>query len=217
MTGSAGSRLPVGGNDNCGCATVICGTREQRRDLVARSGQIPRLHQSSFLPSISSRPFLPLSPAGSLFFLFISSYRSTQAIERGRRLFCWSRPSISLFSFPFLPAPATRHSFALLTLTMRHRIPHLLLSLAFAWSLLVGLAAAAPAPLNSSTETLYRRQENGSSITQPVVTQTVQTINTFVLSLSLMDPPCVLADSLSRVVVVLLVLPGLLLRRALSR
>ncbi|KAN0109277.1 hypothetical protein V8E52_009461 [Russula decolorans] len=61
---------------------------------------------------------------------------------------------------------------------MRHRIPHLLLSLAFAWSLLVGLAAAAPAPLNSSTETLYRRQENGSSITQPVVTQTVQTINT---------------------------------------
>jgi hypothetical protein len=99
---------------------------------------------------------------------------------------------------------------------MRHRIPHLLLSLAFAWSLLVGLAAAAPAPLNSSTETLYRRQENGSSITQPVVTQTVQTINTFVLS-HLVGSPCVLADSLSGVVVDVVVLPGLLLRHALSR
>lgn len=103
---------------------------------------------------------------------------------------------------------------------MRHRIPpHFLLFLAFACSLLVGLASAAPAPLNSSTETLYRRQENGNSITQPVVTQTVQTINTFVLSLSLMGHPCVLADSLSRVVVVVVVvvLPGLLQRRALSR
>ncbi|KAF8492320.1 hypothetical protein F5888DRAFT_1729736 [Russula emetica] len=68
---------------------------------------------------------------------------------------------------------------------MRHRIPHLWLFLAFAWSILVGLTSAAPAPApstlsssTSSTETLYRRQENGSSFTGPVVTQTVQTINT---------------------------------------
>ena len=99
---------------------------------------------------------------------------------------------------------------------MRHRIPHLYLFLALAWSLLVGLASAAPTPLSSSTETLFRRQENGSPITGTVVTQTVQTINTFVLS-HLVGSPCVLADSLSGVVVVVVVLPGLLLRHALSR
>ena len=68
---------------------------------------------------------------------------------------------------------------------VRHRISHLcLFFLAFAWTLFLASAAPAPAPvlapLGSSTETLYRRQENGNELTQTVVTQTVQTINTFV-------------------------------------
>ena len=84
---------------------------------------------------------------------------------------------------------------------VRHRISHLcLFFLAFACTLLLVSAAPAPvpAPLDSSTETLYRRQENGNELTQTVVTQTVQTINTFVfLFFSLMGSPlCVLIRGL---------------------
>ena len=89
---------------------------------------------------------------------------------------------------------------------MRHRISHLwLFLLAFAWT----LVSAAPTPFTSSTETVYRRQRNGDEqpITEPEVTTTVQVVNTFVrLAFSLY--------SLSNVVVEL---PGLLQRHALSR
>ena len=195
--GSIGSRLPVGGNDKCGCATVICGKREQRAVSAATRSHVegnfvfldfsfPLFHFPSSL--------LPARPCGHSpfsFFLFPSSsyrlsfHRSTQAIAKGRRLFSWSRPSISLVYFLSPPAAPVTLLLPPTHLTMRHRIPHLWIFLAFAWScLLVGLASAAPAPFgSSSTETLYRRQENGTTITQPVVTQTVQTIDTFVHSL----------------------------------
>jgi hypothetical protein len=174
-------------------------------------------------PSSLSLP-LAAQPCGHPFFL-LSLYfllhtiplffhrRSTQAIERPSSLLLEQALHFSRFTFLLPPrsfSPTTH-------LTMRHRIPHLWLFLAFACSLLVGLVSAAPTPLSSSTETLYRRQENGSPITGTVVTQTVQTINTFVHS-HLMGSPCVLADSLSGIVVVIIVvLPGLLLRHALSR
>jgi hypothetical protein len=153
-------------------------TREQR----PVQGRFVLLDFSFPFPFHSS--LLAAKPCGHsflflyIFFIPILFHRSTQTIERGRRLFCWSRPSISLLYFPSPP-----HSFGPTHLTMRHRISHLWIFLPFAWSLLVGLASAAPAPLSSSSDTLYRRQENGNPITQPVVTQTVQTINTFVLSL----------------------------------
>ncbi|KAF8482783.1 hypothetical protein DFH94DRAFT_380725 [Russula ochroleuca] len=60
---------------------------------------------------------------------------------------------------------------------MRHRIPHLYLFLAVALTLL-GQVSSAPTPPSFSTETLLRRQENGNPLTQTMVTQTVQTINT---------------------------------------
>ncbi|KAI0268574.1 hypothetical protein BGY98DRAFT_327586 [Russula aff. rugulosa BPL654] len=60
---------------------------------------------------------------------------------------------------------------------MRHRISHILFFLAFAWSLL-GLVSAAPAPVSSSRETVYRRQAVGKPLTRPEEVTTVQTINT---------------------------------------
>lgn len=141
---------------------------------------LPPFHFSSdLLCRLALRAF-------SFFLFFSSSYQFSSIDDRrkqSKEAVVWSRPSISLVLLSFLLPPLPPHSFVLTRLTMRHRIPHLWLFLAFAWSLLVGLASAAPAPVSSSTKTLYRRQENGSPITQTVVTQTVQTINTFVLSL----------------------------------
>ena len=156
-----------------------------RRDLVApfQSGQSIFLSNSPFLfPSTCHS----LEPCGHRFsfstFLFLFSSLPIDASNRkGRRLFFWSRPSISLVSFTFLTANPSLVLPLLLTLIMRHRISHLCLLLALSCVLLGLLASAAPAPLrSSSTETLYRRQENGNPVTQPVVTQTVQTVNTFV-------------------------------------
>lgn len=154
-----------------------------RRDLVApfQSGQTIFLSNSPFLfPSISHF----LEPCGHRFyFIFFIPFLfppSTQAIEKAVVSSSGAGPPfLSFFSFPHRKPSLV---FApLLTLVMRHRISHLCLLLAFSCTLLGLLASAAPAPLgSSSTETLYRRQENGNPVTQPVVTQTVQTINTFV-------------------------------------
>ncbi len=84
---------------------------------------------------------------------------------------------------------------------MRYRIPHLLLFLPFALALF-GLASSAPAPLSTTEDTIYRRQANGNSPTQPVVTQTVQTINTYVLG-ALFDGSLCTDLLLSGIVVVL--------------
>ncbi|KAI0298628.1 hypothetical protein BC826DRAFT_998440 [Russula brevipes] len=60
---------------------------------------------------------------------------------------------------------------------MRHRIHRVVLFLAFT-STLLGQAPAAPTPPGSRTELLHRRQANGAPPTQPIVTQTEQTIDT---------------------------------------
>jgi ABC-type bacteriocin/lantibiotic exporter with double-glycine peptidase domain len=101
-----------------------------------------------------------------------------------------------------------------------HRIPHFWLFLAFAWSILVGLTSAAPAPatlLNSSTETLFRRQEDGNPLTQPVVTHTVQTINTYVFFQGFLCVCWLIHCPVLLVVVVVIALQGLLQKHALSR
>ena len=83
----------------------------------------------------------------------------------------------------FLRPPSCTH------LTMRHRISHILLSLAFAWSLL-GLVSAAPALVSSSRETVYRRQEVGKPLTGPEEVTKVQRINTFVVQFAFSHCVC---------------------------
>lgn len=85
----------------CNCHLWNTGVAPCQLDLVAQSGQLVQL---ILLPSIHFP--LPLRPAGFLFLFLTFSYfffhRRKQS--KGRRLICWSRPSISLLYFPFSPA-----------------------------------------------------------------------------------------------------------------
>lgn len=63
---------------------------------------------------------------------------------------------------------------------MRQRLSHLCLFLAAFALTLLGQASSAPTHVGSTTETLFRRQENGNTLTAPVVTETVQMIETSV-------------------------------------
>jgi len=67
---------------------------------------------------------------------------------------------------------------------MRGRTRRFIVFFTFALALL-GLASAAPLAGHTTTETFYRRQAQGAPLSQTVVTQTVQTTQTFVLSLCL--------------------------------
>jgi hypothetical protein len=69
---------------------------------------------------------------------------------------------------------------------MRHRLAHLFLFLAAFVLTLLGQASSAPTHVGPTAETLFRRQENGNPLTQTVVTETVQTIETSVLLVLLM-------------------------------
>jgi hypothetical protein len=148
---------------------------------TVRVGALVFLDSLVLLPSISF--LLTCRPAGIFYLLFIP-FSSIDASNR-KAVVSSLEQALHFSPSTFLSPPHCNSSlFCPTHLTMRHRISHLWLFLAFACTLLVGLVSAAPAPFDSSSaETLYRRQENGNPVTQPVVTQTVQTINTFVLSL----------------------------------
>jgi len=113
--------------------------------------------------------------------LHCHSFLPRRINPNGRRLVCWSRPSPN---FSISSSPPQAPFFRLSTyLPMRHRLHRLAIFFAFALAIL-GQVSSLPTPAGSSTDTFYRRQAQGSPVSQSIVTQTVQTIQTCVLWLS---------------------------------
>lgn len=71
-----GSRLPVGGNDESGCALVICGKWTSTWSFV-QGNHFPLFHPSRF----------SLGPVGNIFIFFLS-FPSTQSNRKGGHLIC---------------------------------------------------------------------------------------------------------------------------------
>ena len=162
------------------CVVVVGGTVELIHLCTSRTSFL-----YCFCFCFSSLLFFYCS-VGNSFLCSLPFILSRRSQSNGRRLICWSRHSNHFNCFLFSSPPSV---LLLAYLPMRHRTHHQAILLAFILTLL-GQALTAPSPLGSSTTTFYRRQAPGNAFTQTVVTQTVQTTETFVLSLFWM---CVLS------------------------
>ena len=199
-----------------------------RRDLVApfQSGHSIFLSNYPFLfPSISHF----LEPCGHrlyfhLFYSFFSSTHIDASNRKGRRLFFWSRPSISLAFSYFPSAPRRRPSLVFPPPNSPKSCAIEYLTSAFSSLSLAPFSVFSPpqhphhlGPPRRRRCTVARRTAI-RSISQWSLRRCRRLTRSFVFLF-----PCALADSLSGVVVVVvvfvvvIVLPGLLPRHALSR